>query len=167
VATALAGCGVPAEDYDKVVNDLTAAQTQIQKLETELASAQNDLASANSEIDKLENEKASLQSELETAKAEYDNLQGEYDALSGEINSALEKAYAYEQILVELLLPAITGDELKEPFKISNVQAFVDKTDDATLKEKFDAWSKSPSNRTLVGELLIHALLTLEGILYH
>ena len=159
----LTGCGVPAEDYDKVVSDLAAAQTQIQKLETDLASVQN-------EVSQLEDENTTLRSELENITGEYEALQTEYNDLNAtveEVISKLESAYMYEQVLVELLLPAITGDELTAPFKISNVQAFVDKTDDETLKEKFEAWSKSPSNRTLVGEFLAHALLTLEDILYY
>lgn len=161
--SALTGCGVPAEDYDKVVGDLTAAQTQIQKLEADLASTQT-------KISQLEDENATLQNDLETTKTEYATLQTENDDLNvtiEEVTSRLESAYVYEQILVELLLPAVTGDELTAPFKISNVQAFVDKNDDQTLKVKFEAWSNSPSNRTLVGEFLAHALLSLENILYY
>jgi uncharacterized coiled-coil DUF342 family protein len=161
-AAPLAGCGVSAEDYDKVVSDLAAAQTQIQELETDLASAQDELS-------QLEDENATLQSKLDDTNTAYEALQAEYDDLKtlvDQVVAALESARVYEQIIVELISPAITGDDLTAPETISRVKELVDFTNDETLKEKFADWESAPYSRTRAAELLVHALLKLEQLVF-
>jgi chromosome segregation ATPase len=81
---ALASCGIPQEDYDQVVSDLTAAQAEITKLETDLATARN--------------ENGNLQNELDAVVAEYEGLQTEYDTLNGELTETMAE---YESLQTE------------------------------------------------------------------
>ena len=173
---ALAGCGVSAEDYDKVVSDLAAAQTQIQKLEADLASAQ-------SENSRLEEENSSLQSDLDTAITAYQDLQAEYDYCSAvleevaaeyddlntfldELASAIDSAHVYHSIVIELLGPAVTGDTLTASETIAAVGDLVEEAGDEGLQEKFDAWSANAWNRSLAYELLGYAQVKLEKIVF-
>lgn len=173
---ALAGCGVSAEDYDKVASDLAAAQTQIQKLEADLASAQ-------SENSRLEEENSSLQSDLDTAITAYQDLQTEYDDCSAvleegaaeydDLNTFLDKvasdidsAHVYHSIVIELLGPAVTGDALNAPETKSAVGYLVDEAGDEGLQERFDAWSASTWNRSLAYQLLWYAQVKLEEMVF-
>ena len=166
---ALAGCGIPQEDYDQVVNDLAEAQAEIAGLKTELTAAQN--------------EYDGLQDELDAAVAGYENLQAEYDALDAaleegaaeydELNAFLEKAtdnidsaYVYHSIVIELLGPAVTGDALNAPETKTTVELLVDQAGDEGLQKRFDAWSASTWDRSLAFELLGYAQLKLEELVF-
>lgn len=166
---ALAGCGIPQEDYDQVVSDLAAAQAAITNLETDLATAQN--------------ENSNLQNELDAAIAEYEYLQAEYDDCSAileegaaeydDLNAVLEKmaseidsAGVYHSIVIELLGPAVTGDALTAPETKAAVGYLVDEAGDEDLQKRFDAWSANTWSRPLAYELLWYAQVKLEEIVF-
>jgi outer membrane murein-binding lipoprotein Lpp len=166
---ALAGCGVPQEDYDQVVNDLAEAQAEIADLETELTAAQN--------------EYSALQGELDATVAEYENLQAEYDDLDAaleegaaeyddlvatleKVASDIDGAHVYHSIVVELLGPAITGDALTAPETVAAVGDLVEEAGDENLQEKFDAWSASAWDRSLAYDLLWYAQVKLEELVF-
>jgi regulator of replication initiation timing len=180
---ALTGCGVPQEDYDQVVGDLTAAQTEIagleteiQKLETELATVQDQSSSLQNELDAaiaeykgLQTEYDDLSSELDDGMAEYSALQSDYDDLNvflDKKNSELDSAYVYHSIVIELLAPAVTGDALTAPETKTAVGYFVEEAADENLQKRFDAWSASTWNRELAYELLWYAQVKLEEMVF-
>jgi hypothetical protein len=124
-----------------------------------------------------------LQNELDAAIAEYEYLQAEYDDCSAvleegaaeydDLNAVLEKvasdidsAYVYHSIVIELLGPAVTGDDLNAPETKAAVGYLVDEAGDEGLQERFDAWSASTWNRALAFELLGYAQVKLEKIVF-
>jgi len=175
-ALTLAGCGIPQEDYDQVVSDLAAAQAEIVRLETELATAQNENSNLQNELDSaiveyrdLQTEYDDLDGEFAIVVAECEGLQAEYDDLDAvleETASAIDSAYVYHSIVVELLGPAVTGDTLTDPETIAAVGDLVEEAGDEDLQEKFDAWSASAWNRSLAYELLWYAQVKLEEIIF-
>jgi outer membrane murein-binding lipoprotein Lpp len=173
---ALASCGIPQEDYDQVVSDLTAAQAEITKLETDLATARNENGNLQNELDAVVAEYEGLQTEcndlngkLTEVMAGYESLQTEYDDLNAileETGSAIASAYVYHSIVIELLGPAVTGDALTGSETINAVGDLVKEAGDEGLQEKFDAWSANASNRSLAYELLWYAQVKLEEIVF-
>jgi len=147
-SSTLIGCGVAQEDYDRVFNDLTAAQDRIQILETDLAAAQSELVATN---------------------AAYDSLQADHDDLNTlveEWKDKLESASVYKQVIVELITPAITGIALTETTTIDKVKSIVDGAEDETLKQKFDDWANAPDDKLLVADLLVYAFLRVEELVF-
>jgi FtsZ-binding cell division protein ZapB len=99
-----------------VVNDLTAAQTEIERLETELAAVREENSGLQNDAAQVEYE--GLQAEYNDLQKEYEGLQSEYDDLVAyldKVAEALDRGYVYHSFMVELVLPAITGDALTEP----------------------------------------------------
>jgi outer membrane murein-binding lipoprotein Lpp len=179
----LAGCGIPQEDYDQVVSDLAAVQTEVTRLETELAAAQDENSSSQDELDAAQAEYDGLQAEYDGLQAEYDDLQAEYDDLQAacdglqaeyddltayldEATEAFERGYVYHSIVVELILPAVTGDALTEAVTIDKVGYLVEEAEDEGLQERYEAWAKAPWNRGLAGELLWHSLVRFEEVVF-
>lgn len=179
----LAGCGIPQEDYDQVASDLAAAQTEIARLETELAAAQNENGGLQNELDAAQVEYEGLQTEYDDLQAEYKGLQTEYDGLQtackdlqaeyddltaylDEAAEALERGNVYHSIVIELILPAVTGDALTEAVTIDKVGYLVDEAGDEGLQERYEAWAKAPWDRGLAGELLWYSLVRYEEIVF-
>lgn len=166
---ALAGCGIPQEDYDQVVSDLAAAQAEITGLETELATAQNENSNLQNELDAAIAEYEYLQAEyddldaiLEEGAAEYDDLTAVLDKVASNIDSAS----VYHSIVIELLGPAVTGDALNEPAVRNAVGYLVDEAGDEGLQQRFDAWSARTWDRALAYELLWYAQVKLEEMVF-
>ena len=107
----LTGC-VAQSEYDAVVTELDAAQSQI-------ATLQSDYAAAQSEIEGLEGE-------LSTA-------QGNFDAL----NQSVAKAKLYGEILENYYFMTAFEMTTAEMIELSSI---VDDTGDAELKEKWTTY---------------------------
>ena len=171
--TVLAGCGVPQEDYDQVVSDLAAAEAEIARLESELAAAEESLESeleaAAAEYDGLEAEYEDLDDEMDALITECESLSSEHDDLVAFVEErtlAHERANAYHAVVIELLGPAVTGDELNAPVVRTAVGYLVEETEDDSLQQRYDAWAASTWNRDLAYQLLWHAQVRLEEIVF-
>jgi len=173
----LTGCGIPQEDYDKVIGDLAAAQTTIHDLDTDLASAtervtilESELEDQKETIDYVEDEYNSLKSDYEDLEAEAEKFTAEYveqDALVQEYADDLMKANDYLELINVLYTPAFTGDGLSDQVIIDNVKNFVDKTGDEELSTLYDSWSQTPWNRNLASEILVHCFEMIEELLFN
>ena len=86
-AMVLTGCGIPQEDYDKVMGDLSSAQDSIHSLETNLSAATETITT--------------LQDELYIQKEGYDQLMFEYDSLKSESDDLIGQAEAFSEEYVE------------------------------------------------------------------
>jgi outer membrane murein-binding lipoprotein Lpp len=138
-AAVLTGCGVPQEDYNKAINERDTALARVTELDTEVAK---------------------LKTELITAQTEYSTL----NATVEEWTAKRDSAFVYEQIVVELMAPAI-GDGNFSPETIGKAQALVEQTGDNDLKEKFDTWAGSPNDKALLADLLEYAIRKFEELL--
>jgi hypothetical protein len=154
-AFALSACGVSQDDYDKVVSELAAAQSQIDNLESQLESVNDN--------------NVALQDELDAAVVEYDSLyamceetEADCDTIIQELDDALNTNKPYFDILIELTGPAITGDGLTDPLLKSAVETYVMETEDDTLQARYDDWAKSPTNRPMAYALFWYALIQIE-----
>jgi hypothetical protein len=154
-AFALSACGVAQEEYDKVVSDLAAAQTQIQNLETQLASL-------NDEITALEDEYEDLDAEYQSLDTECEGLIADFDTAVDELSTTLTDASPYLNILFELSGPAITGDDLTNPLTKSAVETYVMEADDDILQARYDDWAKAPANRSMAYALFWYVLTQIE-----
>ena len=166
---ALVGCGVPQEDYDQVVSDLAAAQAEIASLKTDLAAAQSESSDLQDELDAAIAEYEGLQAEYDDLQTWCEGLQTEYDDLNAYVDrgaKAINDGSVYHSVVVELLGPAVTGDGLNEPEVKRRVGYLVDEAGDDGLKQRYDAWSASTWNRALAYELLWHAQVELEDIIF-
>ena len=176
IGVLLTGCGIPQEDYDKVVGDLAAAQTTIHGLDTDLASAtervailEGELADHKETIDYVEDEYYSLKSEYEEFVADAEAFRAEYveqDAVVQEYADDLMKANDYLELINVLYTPAFTVDGLSDQVIIDSVKNFVDKTGDEALSTLYDTWSQTPSNRNLASEILVHCFEMVEELLF-
>jgi len=127
-AILLTGCGVPQEDYDKVVGDLDAAQSEIQGLDTELVLSEEQVSTLENELSAYENEYNNLQVEYDSLQSEFDDLWAEseafgieyeeQDALMTDYGDAVGSASVYMAIVIELYTPAFTGDDLSNQVTI-------------------------------------------------
>jgi len=99
---------------------------------------------------------------LEEGAAEYDDL----NAVLEKVVSDIDSAYVYHSIVVGLLGPAVTGDDLNAPETKGAVELLVVQAGDDGLQEKFDAWSASTWNRSLAYELLWYSQVKLEKIVF-
>jgi chromosome segregation ATPase len=175
-AVVLTGCGVPQEDYDKVVGDLSSAQSEIQGLDTELALSEEQVSTLDDDLTAYENEYNNLQVEYDSLQSEFDDLWAEseafgveyeeQDALMADFGTAVESASVYMAIVMELYTPAFTQDELSEQATIDAVKDLVEQTGDTELQTKFDTWSQTSWNRNLASEILIHSFLKIEELLF-
>lgn len=98
-----------------------------------------------------------------------EGLQDEHDDLNGvleETVSTIDSAYVYNSIVIELLGPAVTGDDLAAPETINAVRDLVEEAGNEALQEKFDAWSANPWSRSLAYELLWYTQVRLEEIVF-
>ena len=73
---------------DQLQTDLTAAQTEIDKLTADNATANDALAAAQAEVDKLTADNAAAQDALAAAQAEVDKLTADYAAASDALAAA-------------------------------------------------------------------------------
>jgi hypothetical protein len=158
-AFALSACGVAQEEYDKVVSDLAAAQTQIQNLETQLSSL-------NDEKVALEDEYEALDAEYQGLDSECDSIIADYDTTVDELDDMLYRTNPYLNILIEMSGPAITGDGLREASLKSAVETYVMETGDDILQARYDDWAKSPTNRSMAYALFWYVLTELEEQVY-
>lgn len=91
----LAGCGVPKEEYDKIERDLGLAQTELDRLTSELAQknaevnqlereykkVESDLQATGTELIQVTDELAQTESELDELEYEFNLLQNDYGEL--------------------------------------------------------------------------------------
>ncbi len=113
----------------------------------------SDLEAAQARISDLENE-------LAASQAEYDSLNQTVE----EWTAKRDQAFLYEQIVVELIAPAV-GDAEFSPETISKIEGLVDQTGDDTLKQKFDAWKGSTTDKELLADLMEYAIQKFEELL--
>ena len=83
----LSACGVSQKDYDKLVSDLAAAQSQIQTLQTEKIQAENE--ALRSRLDATEAEIQSLKNQLAEAQLPNPSLRQEAATEFSSIQSAV------------------------------------------------------------------------------
>jgi outer membrane murein-binding lipoprotein Lpp len=154
-AFALSACGVAQDEYDRVVSELAAAQSQIDNLESQLESVNDN--------------NVALQDELDAAVAEYDSLyamceetETDCDTIIQELDDMLKDNKPYLDILIEMSGPAITGDGLGEATLKSAVETYVMETEDDILQARYDDWAKSPTNRSMAYALFWYVLSEME-----
>ena len=121
----ITSCGVPPQDYSKVVSDLASAQAQIQSLQRDLAAKESELSATQSKLSETESQLYAKESEIEA-------LQGK-----------LEQGKARAEILNAIIVPAITG----ELYKMTEIEAIkylleflvmINAIGDPDLTTKFD-----------------------------
>ena len=133
LALLIAGCQatVPQEEHDRVLADLTAAETEVQRLESELTSAQNELGEAQGEINDLQQELDALQNQGTDAELQLRELQAK-----------AEEAVLAAEILDVLVKAALGAEDLTDEDAIQlfvELSSKVEESDDALLQEKFQA----------------------------
>ena len=64
------------------------------------------------------------------------------------------------------MIPAITGDLLTDSETIAAIGQYVEESGDPELKGKYDAWAANPGDKILAAEMLGHALLKLEELIF-
>ncbi len=133
LALLIAGCqaSVPQEEHDLVLADLTAAEAEVQRLESELAAAQNELGEAQGQINDLQQELDTLQNQGTDAELQLRELQvkAEDAVLAAEILDVLVKA--------ALGAEDLTDEEAIQLFV--ELSGKVEQTDDPVLQQKFQA----------------------------
>lgn len=82
---ALAGCGVPQADYDELLAQKAALETEKRTLQTDLNTVQTEKQTLETDYDKLNEEYKTLQVEKRT-------LQNQYDVANTELEN-IKKAY--------------------------------------------------------------------------
>lgn len=117
------GSKVSQEEYDRVSNELSMIQGQLESLQGKLAEAG---------LLKTENEELSQQ--CDTAKGEYDDLQAEFEELSSEYEE-LNKQYGivkgeYNGLQVEIEELVVAYEELSSKYDAIIAQTAVDITED-------------------------------------
>lgn len=122
---------VPQEEHDQVLADLAAAEDEVQSLEDELTAVQNELGEAQGQIADLQGELEALQNQGTDAEILLRELQAkaEDSVLAAEILDVLVKA--------ALGAEALTDEEAIQLFM--ELSSKVEESDDALLKEKFQA----------------------------
>ncbi len=123
------GCGVPKEEYNKVKNDLEAAQielsqetqeltrrnTEVERLKGEFIYLQNQYNDLQGEFTYLQNQYSNLQGELTYLQNQYNNLQNEHQELLAEYtDTKLKYANILEELEQSLKIPyvVISGREI-------------------------------------------------------
>jgi DNA repair exonuclease SbcCD ATPase subunit len=169
LAAILAACGVAQADYDKVASDLTTAQNEINDLDSQLADAQEQISSLENELEAYQSEYDDLNDEYDRLLAEAQNVMRDYDDLDAQVvdfEYTVEQAGFYKDVVITLLLPAFSGDVLADQTTIDAVGLLVERTGDAELQGKYEAWAADASNRDLAVEILVDALLKMEGLIF-
>ena len=94
MSSLVVGCGIPQDQYDAVVSDVSVAQQELQSVKTELAAAQGKISELTSKLQKAETEAEAAQAELkttqaklETAQSDLDTTQAEYEAFKSDLKS--------------------------------------------------------------------------------
>ena len=121
---------------------------------------QADYDKAVSDLGAAQTRIAELEAELAASQAEYDSLNNTVEEWTGK----RDQAFLYEQIVVELVAPAI-GDAEFSAETVGKIEGLVGQTGDATLKQKFDAWKASTSDKTLLADLMEYAIQKFEELL--
>lgn len=116
----LLGCGVPQEDYDAVVAERDAAQTQVASLESDLAATEADLATAESDLAAAQ----AQVSQLEDFKTE---LTSSWASLSPKLELINQITYIFA--LYE------AGEDILVGFAILGFTPYVDAVGDTELSE--------------------------------
>lgn len=109
----LVSCGVPQEKYDKLNSDLTAAQTQIQSLQSDLSAKESELTAAETQAQSLQSNLSAKESELSAAKTQAQSLQSSLSAKESELQATktkLAQAKSRMEVVNGLFIPAITGE---------------------------------------------------------
>ena len=175
-AMVLTGCGIPREDYDKVMGDLSSAQDSIHSLETNLSAATETITTLQDELYIQKEGYDQLMFEYDSLKSESDDMIGQAEAFSEEYveQDALLKTYEdtliaasdYMSIVIELYTPVFTGDGISDKGMIDNVKILVDQTGDEELLKLYDAWVSTPSDRNLASDILVHCFLKMEELIF-
>jgi uncharacterized protein YidB (DUF937 family) len=168
-AVSLAACGVPQVDYDKAISDLASAQNEISDLDSQLADAQEQISSLENELTAYQSEYDDLNDEYDSLLAEAQNVMRDYDDLDAQVvdfEYTVEQAGFYKDVVITLLLPAFSGDVLADQTTIDAVGLLVEKTGDAGLQAKYETWAADASNQDLALEVLVDALLKMEGLIF-
>jgi hypothetical protein len=83
--------GVPQEEYERVSNELIAAQTQTWSLQDELTTAQTQIQSLQDELSAKESQLEATQEKLEQGKARIEILNAIFiPAMTGELDAMTE-----------------------------------------------------------------------------
>jgi peptidoglycan hydrolase CwlO-like protein len=157
---------VAKTEYDKALNDLSAAQSQVKSLQaevssgqTQITSLQTDLSAAQSQVKSLQAEVSSgqtqitsLQTDLSAAQSQVKSLQADVSSgqskiksLQTDLSSAQDKAKQAAlrmDILNSVFLPVLQGQQLTESQEFALFFEWRDKvnaTTDSQLKSKFQA----------------------------
>ena len=143
-------CGVPQEDYAKVISDLTAAQTQIQSLQGELSTKETELSTKESELAAAQTQTQSLQGDLAAKETELSAKESELEVT----NEKLEQGKARIEILNAIFIPAMTGElDAMTETEATNYslewQDSLNAVGDPVLTAKFEAFMDAGSDEAL------------------
>jgi outer membrane murein-binding lipoprotein Lpp len=119
----LSGCGVPQEEYDAVVAERDAAQSQVASLESDLAATESDLATA--------------ESDLAAAQAQVSQLEGFKTELTSSWASLLPKLELINQI-TNIFALSEAGGEVEVFAAVMGLTPYVDAVGDTELSEIWD-----------------------------
>ena len=125
LALLVLGCGIPQEDYDKVVsqldtaqNKLASTQLKVSDLTSDLEKSQNDLQSVKDILASTQSEISDLTSDLEKSQNDLELTQDELDDTKDKL-ATIEKVYPPRQFSssTELKEWLKTNDKSETPFR--------------------------------------------------
>jgi len=106
--------GIPQQEYDRVSNEMRAAQNQLASLQGKLAEAE----SLQAQYEELTNRNATLESEFDAMQTRYEELSAEYDELNikyDTMQSEYDTLYAkYEELSAEYEDLSKQGEAVEE-----------------------------------------------------
>jgi len=87
LALALSGCGVPQEEYDTAVAEMTRLQSEVEDVQNEMASLRDEIADLQTELNTPENERIrKLQEKLAEQTAAVEKLEGSNVVLQEQVS---------------------------------------------------------------------------------
>lgn len=176
--TSVSACGVSTTQYTAVVNEkavteaqLTAARSDLDKMQNEKAAVETQLTSARVDLEKMKTELESTKSQLQKANAELTSLRGTAADASSKVTQlrqTISKAKVLADINAGVFVPSLKGVALTQTEQRALGFMFLQQvatSGDSKLQGLLQAWvdSNFAVNRGL--EMFLYIFETLPKIL--